>query len=300
MGLAGGATVLRRQGESRSSRTAPARYQWRVARRSVAPPMPTPVAGRNGRSIPILRWASISRNWRSSSAAPTSSFVRALNVAVTAKCLPVIRTRLAGNGMALTNFGIARGSPRCGACGRRRTWPSGALAAILPFVLILAVVRRGPPAVLRDRQWRRVLLFSVARDGCMVDFPMSPRSTSSRPGFSHLAVVQAIFGASYATIKGMEIVAVAAGASLLFVMLRPFGSVRLAHLDRGALSGLHPRFRRHGRRQHALAIAFRDRPLRRGLRGVQATTPIAPAVVRRVPRRACDRCGRHDQADGRV
>ena len=58
---------------------------------------------------------------------------------------------------------------------------------------------------------------------------MSTPSTSSRPGiFLIYAVAQAIFGASYATLKGMEIVAVASGASLLYVMLRPFGSGRLA------------------------------------------------------------------------
>ena len=49
------------------------------------------------------------------------------------------------------------------------------------------------------------------------------------PGiFFIYAVVQAIFGASYATFKGMEIVAVAIGAWSLFIMLRPFGSGRLA------------------------------------------------------------------------
>ena len=61
----------------------------------------------------------------------------------------------------------------------------------------------------------------------MAGFLMSTRSTSSRQASSLYAIAQGIFGASYDTFKGMEIVAVACGASLLFVMLRPFGAGRL-------------------------------------------------------------------------
>ena len=131
--------------------------------------------------------------------------------------------------MALANFGIARSAPQSGASAAARARPNGALAAILPFVLILvwsAAVRLPFYGIANGDEF----FFSVvAREWLHGGLPYVDAFDIKPPGiFLVYAIVQAIFGASYATFKGMEIVAVASGASLLFVMLRPFGSGRLA------------------------------------------------------------------------
>ena len=154
----------------------------------------------------------------------------------------MIRTRLAGNGMALTNFGFARGSPQSGAWGVASTWPSGALAVILPFVLILVWSAAVRLPFYRIANGDEFFFSVVAREWLRWRAALCrPPSTSSRPGlFLVYAVAQAIFGASYATFKGMEIVAVALGASRRSTSCcDPSASGRLAHVERGALSGLH-------------------------------------------------------------
>lgn len=137
--------------------------------------------------------------------------------------------RHAGNGMALTTFGIARGAPRSGVVASVGAWPSGALAAIVPFVLILAwsaAVRLPFYGIANGDEF----FFSVvAREWLHGGLPYVSAFDIKPPGiFLIYAIAQAIFGASYATFKSMEIVAVASGAWLLFMMLRPFGSGRLA------------------------------------------------------------------------
>lgn len=131
--------------------------------------------------------------------------------------------------MSLTNFGIARSAPQSGASPVTRAWPKAALAAILPFVLILvwsAAVRLAFYGIADGDEF----FFSVvAREWLHGGIPYVSAFDIKPPGiFLIYAIAQELFGASYATIKGMEIVAVACGASLLFVMLRPFGSGRLA------------------------------------------------------------------------
>ena len=127
--------------------------------------------------------------------------------------------------MALTNFGFARGAPQ--SAGPAAAWPGRLAAAILPFVLILAwsaAVRLAFYGVAGDDEF----FFSViAREWLHGGLPYITAFDVKPPGIFFLyAVAQALFGASYATIKGLQVVAVAAGAAGLFVMLRPFGTGR--------------------------------------------------------------------------
>jgi hypothetical protein len=132
--------------------------------------------------------------------------------------------------MVLTNFGIAPSAPQSAASAVAGTWPNnGALAVILTFVLILvwsAAVRLPFYGIANGDEF----FFSVvAREWLHGGLPYVDAFDIKPPGlFLIYAIAQTIFGDSYATFKGMEIVAVASGALLLFVMLRPFGAGRLA------------------------------------------------------------------------
>jgi hypothetical protein len=104
-----------------------------------------------------------------------------------------------------------------------------ALAVVLPFVLILiwtAAVRLPFYGIAFSDEF----FFSViAREWQHGGLPYVDAFDIKPPGlFLIYAMAQAVFGASYATIKGMEIAAVASGGSMLFAMLRPFGAGRLA------------------------------------------------------------------------
>ena len=129
--------------------------------------------------------------------------------------------------MALTNLGIARSAPQ--GTGLAAAWPGRALDLVLPFVLILAwsaVVRLPFYATANGDEF----FFSiVAGEWLHGGLPYVTAFDIKPPGiFLIYAIAQGIFGASYATFKGLEIIAVAAGASLLFMMLRRFGTGRLA------------------------------------------------------------------------
>lgn len=129
--------------------------------------------------------------------------------------------------MALTNFGMARGARQ--ETGMTAAWHDRALAAVLPFVVILAwsaVVRLPFYGIANGDEF----FFSVvAGEWLHGGLPYVTAFDIKPPGvFFIYAVAQAIFGASYATFKGLEIVAVASGAAALYGMLRPFGGGRLA------------------------------------------------------------------------
>ena len=131
--------------------------------------------------------------------------------------------------MALTNFGFARSAPQSAASAVAGGWSDGVLAAILPFVLILVWSAAVRLPFYRFADGDEFFFSVVAREWLHGGLPYVDAFDIKPPGiFLVYAIAQAIFGASYATFKGMEIVAVASGASLLFVMLRPFGSGRLA------------------------------------------------------------------------
>ena len=129
--------------------------------------------------------------------------------------------------MALTSFGIARPAP--GTVGAAAARPAHALAAALPVVLILlwsAAVRLPFYGLANGDEF----FFSiVAGEWLHGGLPYVDAFDIKPPGvFLIYAVAQALFGASYATIKGLEIVAVAAGAWALFALLRSAGLQRLA------------------------------------------------------------------------
>ncbi len=131
--------------------------------------------------------------------------------------------------MIPTNFGIARSAPQSAASAVASAWPNGALTAILPFVLILAWSAAVRLPFYGTADGDEFFYSVVAREWLHGGLPYVDAFDIKPPGiFLIYAIAQAIFGASYPTFKGMEIVAVASGASLLFVMLRPFGSGRLA------------------------------------------------------------------------
>ena len=129
--------------------------------------------------------------------------------------------------MALANFRMAGGAPK--EPGVATAWPGAALAAVLPFGLIFAwsAVVRLPFYGIADGD---EFFFSVvAGEWLHGGLPYVDAFDIKPPGiFLIYAIAQSVFGASYAVFKGLEMVAVAAGASLLFVMLRPYGSGRLA------------------------------------------------------------------------
>ena len=129
--------------------------------------------------------------------------------------------------MALTSFGFARPVPQ--AAGPAAAWPVRAATAVLPFLLILAwsaAVRLPFYGMANGDEF----FFSViAGQWLHGGMPYVTAFDVKPPGiFFIYAVAQALFGASYATIKGLEIVAVAAGAGALFVMLSAAGLKRLA------------------------------------------------------------------------
>ncbi len=131
--------------------------------------------------------------------------------------------------MASFHFGIAQDAlqtadPATGA-GRLQH----VFVAFMPFALILlwtAAVRLPFFGIANGDEF---FFSTVADEWLRGGLPYVDAFDIKPPGvFFIYAVAQAIFGASYATIKGIEIIAVAFGAWSLFVMLRPFGSGRLA------------------------------------------------------------------------
>ena len=107
--------------------------------------------------------------------------------------------------------------------------PREMLLATLPFLLILlwtAAVRLPFYGIGNGDEF----FFSVVANQWLGGgLPYVDAFDVKPPGiFAIYAAVQAIFGASYATFKGMEIVAVALGGWSLYAMLRPFGGGRLA------------------------------------------------------------------------
>ena len=151
-----------------------------------------------------------------------------LNAFVTAIAYPSNGWVLADNGMALTKVRIAGGLLRNRAAASP-SWPTGALGGVLPFIIILvrSAAVRLPFYGISDGD---EFFFSVvAGEWLRGGLPYVDAFDIKPPGiFLVYAIAQAIFGASYATIKGLEMVAVAAGASAIFAMLRSFGSGRLA------------------------------------------------------------------------
>ncbi len=129
--------------------------------------------------------------------------------------------------MALANFGSAPGAPRTS--GSAAAWPERALAAVLPVVLILlwsAAVRLPFYGIANGDEFFFAI---VAGQWLHGGLPYVDAFDIKPPGvFFIYALMQALVGASYATIKGLEIVVVAAGASTLFVLLRSVGLKRLA------------------------------------------------------------------------
>jgi 4-amino-4-deoxy-L-arabinose transferase-like glycosyltransferase len=129
--------------------------------------------------------------------------------------------------MTLANLGMARSARRDSSL--TAAWPRRALVAALPFGLILV----WSAAVRLPFYWIAggdEFFFAVfAREWLHGGLPYVTAFDVKPPGlFFVYAVAQALFGDSYATIKGMEIVAVAAAASSLYAMLRSSGLSRLA------------------------------------------------------------------------
>ncbi len=129
--------------------------------------------------------------------------------------------------MALSNFGIARDTaPGTGAA---TAWPERALAIALPLVLILVWTAAVRLPFYGTADGDEFFYSVIAREWLRGGLPYVTAFDIKPPGvFLVYAIAQAIFGASYATIKGLEIVAVAAGAAGLYCMLRPVNSGRLA------------------------------------------------------------------------
>ncbi len=129
--------------------------------------------------------------------------------------------------MALTNFGITRRASAVSAVDA--VWPRRVALAILPFVLILAWTAAVRLPFYGTANGDEFFFSTVASEWLRGGVPYVDTFDIKPPGvFFIYAVAQALFGASYATFKGLEIIAVAAGASSLYVMLRPFGAGRLA------------------------------------------------------------------------
>lgn len=104
-----------------------------------------------------------------------------------------------------------------------------ALAIVGPLLLILLWTAAVRLPFYRIANGDEFFFSVVAREWLRGGLPYVDAFDIKPPGlFFVYAVAQAIFGASYATFKGMEIVAVALGAWALYVMLRPFASGRLA------------------------------------------------------------------------
>ena len=111
----------------------------------------------------------------------------------------------------------------------RASSPGRAFAAALPFILILVWSTAVRLTVYRFAEVDEFLFSVVAREWLHGGLPYVDVFDIKPPGiFLIYAVAQALFGASHATFKGLEIVAAASGALMLFIMLRPFGGGRLA------------------------------------------------------------------------
>ncbi|HVY20374.1 MAG TPA: glycosyltransferase family 39 protein [Bauldia sp.] len=128
--------------------------------------------------------------------------------------------------MALTDVRAAR---NVDSRATRRAWLKPAFAAALPFLAILiwsAAVRLPFAGFAEDDEF---LFAVVAREWLHGGLPYVTAFDIKPPGiFFIYAIVQAIFGASHAVFKGLEIVATAGGAAVLFLMLRRIGRGRLA------------------------------------------------------------------------
>ncbi len=127
--------------------------------------------------------------------------------------------------MTLANLGMARSARRDSS--PVAAWPGRAFAAALPFVLILAWSATVRLPFYGTATGDEFFFSVVAREWLHGSLPYVSTFDIKPPGlFFIYAVAQALFGDSYATIKGMEIVAVAAAASLLYAMLRSSGLSR--------------------------------------------------------------------------
>jgi hypothetical protein len=129
--------------------------------------------------------------------------------------------------MALTNFAFAPGAAR--KASPAAAWPERALAAVLPFALILLWSAAVRLPFYGSANGDEFFFSVVAGEWLQGGLPYVDAFDIKPPGvFFIYAIAQGVFGVSYATIKGLEIVAVAAGAWVLFGMLRSAGLGRMA------------------------------------------------------------------------